>query len=101
MFRALWLQRLLNVSYSRKDRRRLAARRRKFVRLMLESLEDRLTPSGGNPTVTQTAGDYKTLAGFVAGDTAANTNYIIQITRNFTFDPGGQVSVSNLGSAPC
>jgi hypothetical protein len=65
---------------------------------MLESLEERLTPSGGNPTVTQTAGDYNTLTAAVAGDTAANTNYVIQITNSFAFNFGAQVSIANLGS---
>jgi hypothetical protein len=59
----------------------------------LESLEERLTPSG-----SQTAGSYTELVNAVAADTATNTDYVIQITNNFTFDPGGQVSISNLGS---
>jgi hypothetical protein len=93
MFRARWLGSFLETDSSRKDRRRLAARKRKPIRLMLESLEERLTPSGG-----QTAGSYSALTAAVAADTAANTNYVIQITGNFTFNSGGQVSISKLGS---
>lgn len=73
-------------------------RNRKSIPLMLESLEERLTPSGGNPTVTQTAGGYTALTAAVAADTAANTNYVIQITGSFTFNSGGQVSISKLGA---
>jgi hypothetical protein len=98
MFRIRWLGNVLQSSSSRKDRRRLVARNRKPIRLMLESLEQRLTPSGGNPTVTQTAGGYIALTSAVAADTAANTNYVIQLTGSFQFNSGGQVSISKLGS---
>jgi uncharacterized repeat protein (TIGR01451 family) len=76
---------------SRKDRRLLAARKRKSARLVLESLEDRITPS-------QTAGGYTALTQAIAADTAGNTNYVIQITNNFQFNSGGQVSISKLGA---
>jgi len=99
MFRSPWLRNLFAVARSRKDRRRLSARTRKPVRLMLESLEERLTPSGGNPTVTQTAGGYTALTAAIKSDTAANTNYVIQITNSFTFNSGGQVSISKLGAS--
>lgn len=78
---------------SRNERRRLAARTRRPVRLNLESLEERLTPSG-----PQTAGSYTDLVNAIAADTASNTNYVIQITNSFTFNAGGQVSISKLGS---
>jgi hypothetical protein len=93
MLRSLWLRNLLNVARTRKDRRRFAALRRKTVRPTLESLEERLTPSG-----PQTASSYAELVNAVAADTASNTDYVIQITNNFRFDPGGQVSISSLGS---
>jgi hypothetical protein len=98
MFRSRWIRNLLNLARSRKVRRRLAAQSRKPIRLMLEPLEDRITPSGGDPTVTQTAGSYSQLTALIAGDTAANTNYIIQITGSFTFPAGGQVTISKLAS---
>jgi hypothetical protein len=91
------MRNLLHMARSRKDRRRLAARNRKPIRLRLESLEDRLTPSG-NPTLLQTAGSYNALTAALASDTAANTNYVIQITNSFTFNSGGQVTISKLGS---
>lgn len=74
------------------------ARSRKRVRLMLESLEERLTPSSGNPTVTQTAGGYTALTAAIKSDTASNTNYVIQITNSFGFNSGGQVNISKLGA---
>jgi uncharacterized repeat protein (TIGR01451 family) len=93
----MWLASLRRLvagnSHSRKERRRLAARSRKPVRLRLETLEERLTPSGG-----QTAGSYPALTAAIAADTAANTNYVIQITNSFTFNSGGQVSISKLGA---
>jgi hypothetical protein len=92
MFRVGWLSSLLKTSSSRKDRR-LAARNRKPIRLLLESLEERLTPSG-----LQTAGSYTDLVKAIAADTASNTNYVIQISRSFQFNSGGQVSISKLGS---
>ncbi len=92
MFRSQWLHSLLDVACSRTDRRR-PPQGRKPVRLMVESLEDRLTPSG-----PQTAGSYTELVNAIAADTAANTNYVIQITGNFTFNAGGQVSISKLGT---
>jgi hypothetical protein len=97
MFGSQRLHSLLDVASSRKDRRRPARRSRNAVRLLLESLEERLTPSGGNPTVTQTAGSYAGLAA-VAADTAANTNYVIDITNSFTFAAGKQVAISGLGA---
>ncbi len=92
MFRVRWLSSLLKTSSNRKDRR-LAARNRKPIRLVLESLEDRLTPSG-----PQTAGSYIELVNAVAADTAANTHYVIQISKSFQYNSGGQVSISKLGS---
>src|SRR5579884_548344 len=92
MFRVRWLSSLLKTSSNRKDRR-LAARNRKPIRLLLESLEERLTPSG-----PQTAASYTDLVHAIAADTAANTNYVIQISKSFQFDSGGQVSISKLGS---
>jgi hypothetical protein len=93
----MWLASLRRLvagnSHSRKERRRWAARNRKRVRLRLESLEQRLTPSG-----PQTAGGYTALTAAVALDTAANTNYVIQITGSFQFNSGGQVSISKLGA---
>jgi hypothetical protein len=91
MARFRWLRTFFECGSTRKDRRRLAARGRKPVRLVLESLEDRITPS-------QTAGSYIELVKAVAVDTAPNTNYDIQITNSFTFDAGGQVTISKLGS---
>ncbi len=93
MSRVRWLRSLLETSSSRKDRRRLAAQKRKPIRLMLESLEDRLTPSG-----PQTAGSYAYLVNAVAADTAANTHYVIQISKSFQFDSSAQVNISRLGS---
>ncbi len=61
---------------------------------MLESLEERLTPSAP----TQTAGSYTDLVNAIAADTAANTDYVIQITNGFQFNSGGQVSISKLGA---
>jgi hypothetical protein len=94
MFHSLWLRNWLGVAGTRKDRRRSAARNRKTVRLMLESLEDRLTPSA----TVQTAGSYAELANAVAADTAANTSYVIQITQSFQFNAGDQVTISKLGA---
>lgn len=98
MYRFWWLRSLCGSGSSRQERRGPALRRRNPTRLMLESLEERLTPSGGNPMVTQTAGSYTALAAAIAADTAANTNYVVQINGNFTFNSGGQVSISKLGS---
>jgi hypothetical protein len=89
MFGSRWLRNLLNETRSRKERRRLAARNRKPFRLMVEQLEDRITP-------VQTAGSYTELVNAIAVDTAPNTNYVIQITNNFTFSAGGQVAISKL-----
>ncbi len=93
----MWLASLRRLvagnPHSRKERRRLAARKRQAIRPALESLEDRLTPSS-----PQTAGTYADLVYAVATDTAANTNYVIQITNSFTFNSGGQVSISKLGA---
>jgi hypothetical protein len=98
MIRSRWLHNVISSARSHPDRRQPATRTRKPIHLTLESLEDRLTPSGGNPTVTQTAGGYTVLTKAVAADAGANTNYIIQITNNFTFNSGGQVSISKLGA---
>lgn len=92
MIRTPWLRTLLGTACSRKDRRRPISRR-KPARLILESLEERLTPSGG-----QTAGNYNALTAAIAADTAANTNYVIDITGAITFASGGQVSISKLGT---
>ena len=67
-------------------------RNRKPVRPVLESLEERVTPS-------QTAGSYDQLVSAIAVDTAPNTNYVIQITNSFTFNSRGQVSISKLASS--
>ena len=48
--------------------------------------------------MTQKAGSYATLIGLIAGDTASNTNYVIQVTNNQSFSSGGQVSISKLAS---
>ena len=85
---------LLDGNSSHKARRRLAALSRKPVRPMLESLEERLTPSAP----TQTAASYSDLVNAVAADTASNTNYVIEVTNNFTFNSGWQVSISKLGA---
>lgn len=98
MFHSPWIRKLLGVPRSRRQRRRQAVQMRRPVRLTLESLEERLTPAGGNPTVTQTAGSFAQLTGLLAGDTAPNTNYVIQITGSFTFTSGGQVTISKLGT---
>lgn len=98
MFCSRWLHNLVDLARSRKERRRRALPSRKTVRLVLESLEERLTPSGGNPTVMQTAGSYAALTKAIAEDTYANTNYVLQITQSFQFSSGGQVSISKLGS---
>jgi hypothetical protein len=92
MLRSPWLRNVWDMARSRYDRHRRAARSRKSVYLMLESLEKRLTPSG-----PQTAASYADLVNAVAVDTAANTNYVIDITNNFTFNSGGQVTISKLG----
>jgi hypothetical protein len=68
------------------------------LRLTLELLEERLTPSGGGTTVTQKADSYAMLTGLIAGDTNPNTNYVIQITNSFTFSPGDLVTISKLAS---
>jgi hypothetical protein len=49
MFRSSWLQNVLGLVPSHEDRCRQAARQRHSVHLMLEQLEDRVVPSGGNP----------------------------------------------------
>ncbi|MGH7224666.1 MAG: hypothetical protein ACRELF_15700, partial [Gemmataceae bacterium] len=98
MFHSRWIHKLLGLRGSRSLRRRRAAQTRKPVRLLLETLEERVVPSGGDPTVTQTANSYTQLTGLVAGDTAANTNYIIQITNSFAFNAGGQVTISALAA---
>jgi hypothetical protein len=98
MLRSRWMRNLFGVARSREDRRRLAARNRKPIRLLLESLEDRLTPSAGNPTVLQMAGSYPALNAAIALDTAPNTNYVIQITNSFQFNSGGQVAISKLAN---
>lgn len=92
MIRTPWMRTLLGAACSRKDRRRPMPRR-KPARLILESLEERLTPSGG-----QTAGSYNALTSAIAADTAANTNYVIDITSSFRFTSGGQVTISKLAS---
>jgi hypothetical protein len=91
MFRLQWLHILFNVAPSRMDRRRLVGRNKRPVRLVLETLEERVTPA-------QTAGSYSDLVSAVAADTAANTNYVIDITNSFTFAAGGAVSISKLGA---
>jgi hypothetical protein len=90
MFRSLWLRNLLDVAHSRKVRRRLAGQRCKPVRPILEALEDRITPA-------QPVGTYGDLVSAIGADTAANTNYVIDITSSFTFT-GGQVTISKLAS---
>ncbi len=90
MLRSRWLRNLLDVARSRNDRR-LTRQIRKPVHLLLESLEDRITPA-------QTAGSYTELVNAIEADMAPNTNYVIQITNSFTFDSGGQVTISKLDS---
>ncbi len=90
-----WIHKLLGLRTSRNLRRRQAAQTRKPVRPILESLEERVTP---NATVTQSAGGFTQLTGLVAGDTAANTDYVINITNSFTFTAGQQATISSLGS---
>ncbi|MHB1426574.1 MAG: hypothetical protein ACYC3I_25720 [Gemmataceae bacterium] len=48
MLRSHWLYNVLGLARSQKDRRR-ASRQHRSVCLTLETLEDRLVPSGGNP----------------------------------------------------
>ncbi len=57
MFPSPWLRNLLNGTRSRNDRRRPAARQCKPVRLMLEPLEDRVTPSGFQTLYSFTGGN--------------------------------------------
>ena len=97
MLHSRWIHRLLGTRRSRSLRRRQAVQTRKLVRPTLESLEERLAPAGAT-SVTQTAGSYTALTGLIAGDTAPNTNYVIQISGSFTFDAGGQVTISKLDS---
>ncbi|HEY7158407.1 MAG TPA: immunoglobulin domain-containing protein [Gemmataceae bacterium] len=92
MFHSPWLCKWLNMARSRKDRRQ-RTRNRKTVHLLLESLEERLTPSG-----PQTVGSYTDLVNAIAADTGSNTNYDIQITQSFQFNSGSQVVISNLGT---
>src|SRR6516225_7794378 len=56
MFRSRWIDKLLDPRRSQGRRCRQAAQRRRPVRLMLESLEERVTPDGtmvipGNATI--------------------------------------------------
>ncbi len=76
MFRSLLLHKWLAPSQSRKDRRRQTARQRRGVHLTLEALEDRITPS----TVTESAADAATLQTDLSNATAANTQYVINLT---------------------
>jgi hypothetical protein len=54
-------------------------------------MEERLTPSG-----VQTAGSYTALVKTIAADTAPHTDYVTDITKSFTFNAGGQVTISKL-----
>ena len=78
MFHSQWLHNLSNLARSRRDRRRSASRQPRGVRLVLEALEERLTPTG--PTVTQSAATTAALQTLLTDDTAANTNYVINLT---------------------
>ncbi len=61
MYRSRWLRAVLALARSPKDRRRLTTQSRKPVRLMLELLEDRITPSS-----------FQTLYSFTGGSDGKN-----------------------------
>ncbi len=93
MIRSRWLHHLLSSTCSRKDRRRQAVQQRRGVRPMLETLEDRLTPS----TVIENAPDAATLQTDLNNATAANTQYIINLTgpsSAYNLAAGQQLTVS-------
>ncbi|HEY7311033.1 MAG TPA: hypothetical protein VH643_16835 [Gemmataceae bacterium] len=89
MFRSLWFHKLLGLK-SRSVRRRQASQTRRAVRLVLEGLEDRITPAGlpfatpGNAT--------QLLADF----TFANANPNQAVTINL--EAGGTYDLTDIGS---
>src|SRR5262245_53112147 len=100
MFRPLWFPKLLGLR-SRSARRRQAAQQRHYIRLQLEGLEDRITPS------TFTATNVTQLQDAI---TFANTHTAEQVTINLqantTFNltsqqellPGAQVKIVGQGN---
>jgi hypothetical protein len=89
MFRSNWLHNVLGMARSRKDRRCQAAQQRN-VRLMLEPLEDRITPAlKFDPHVA--------VANALASETATNAN-LIKLIDSFIVITGGQVSSPGRGN---
>ena len=67
------------MPHNHNDRSRQATRHRRRVRPTLESLEERLTPSAPT-TVTESAANAAQLQTDLNNATAANTQYIINLT---------------------
>jgi hypothetical protein len=94
MFHTRWLDKLFGLAHSWKQRPR-PAQSRKLVRLMLESLEDRLTPAGGNPTATAGAN-----AGPPPTALLASTTISIDVAALLLQDnPFGLFQVSNFSQS--
>jgi len=95
MFHSRWLHNLLDLSRSRQERRPQAARQHRRVRLMLEALEDRITPS--EATVTENAPNAASLQTDLNNATAADTAYIINLTGDsaaYDLTVGQQLTIS-------
>jgi hypothetical protein len=91
---------LLNGTTSRKDRRRQAANQRRGIRLSLEALEDRITPTG-LVTITESAANITQLQSELKNATAGNTNYIINLTgtsADYNLSAGQELTVSAAAS---
>ncbi|HEY7327758.1 MAG TPA: hypothetical protein VH592_08970 [Gemmataceae bacterium] len=103
MFRSHWSHNLLGLTRTRKDCRSQRTKQQQRVRLILEPLEDRITPS--NTLATQMGTRSNTPDPHIAVSNALATetgtmNYILQILNSYTRIVGGQTSNSTSGNGP-
>src|ERR1700758_5398157 len=97
MFRPQWFDNLLVFSHSRQNRRRRTVRQSRGVRPILEALEDRITPTMG----IKNAADAATLQADLTNATAANTQYLINLTgvsSTYNLTAGQELTVSSAAS---
>jgi hypothetical protein len=93
MFRSTWLHNLFGMARSCQDRRCQATQQQHSVRLMLEPLEDRITPSVATWQQTGPTWQQKIAIANAFAVQRAESNYLNQIINSFLVATGGQPSV--------
>jgi hypothetical protein len=102
MFRLLWFSKLLGLR-SRSIRRRQAAQHRRYVRLQLEGLEERVTPSSLPFATAANASELQQNIAFVNSNTSQAWTFNLQANTTFNLTAqqeltaGANVKIVGLG----